>query len=144
MPNNANDIQGRDIIRLAGNKFNTGNNYQVEAACCGSGLPAMTLEATGGVTHPDYYYIANDLALVFVKPASGGGDAASIPAAYSVCPTASMLSVGDEVMAMGLGATTPGGAGSPTWLQFGHHEIYAESEVSEMRRHARAPGRAED
>ena len=88
MPRNANDIQGRNTIRLAGNKFNTGNGYQVEVACCGSGLPSMNLEATGGVTHPDYEYIANDLALVFVKPASGGGDAASIPAAYSVCPTA--------------------------------------------------------
>ena len=117
------------IIRLGANKVDRPGGYphEVEASCCPFGH--MTVRATGAVNHPDWggnsgpgRYV-NDIALIFVEPEGGG----SIPAEYSVCPSRAALSVGDDPVAMGLGATENDSSGQASWLQHSQFEIYDPS-----------------
>ena len=126
------------IIRLGANKVDRPGGYphRVTASCCPFGH--MTVRATGAVNHPDWAgnsgqgrYV-NDIALIFVEP-EGGGDAADIPAEYSVCPSRAALSVGDDPVAMGLGATENDSSGRPSWLQHSQHEIYDPSVCAHYR-----------
>ena len=119
-------------IRLGANKVDRPGGYphRVTASCCPFGH--MTVRATGAVSHPDWAgnngqgrYV-NDIALIFVEP-EGGGDAADIPAEYSVCPSRAALSVGDDPVAMGLGATENDSSGQASWLQHSQFEIYDPS-----------------
>ena len=113
LPRKPSNLKGNTIL-IGGNQFDRGRN-RVLTSCCPFG--AVETKIRKAVPHPDYGTIVNDLAFLEVDP---------VDPKYTVCPSPAPLSVGDDTMAMGLGATSNDRDGDdPTWLQFGHHEIYA-------------------
>ena len=116
LPRKPSKLKGNTVL-IGGNQFNLRGN-KVLTSCCPFG--AVETKIRKAIPHPDYGRIINDLAVLEVDP---------VDPKYTVCPSPTPLSVGDDTMAMGLGDTSSGGTSGeyPEWLQFGHHEIYPPS-----------------